>query len=694
MCLRLTIILGIIFAFCAPFDMEFEDVLRDEQTIEEKRNCMSTCTPKCPKRLLEEDLGVSCLSSCVAACFPSDDTEKTNRRFRDSLNGRDEYFCLGGVNPESLSYKEILRLFAKGPCVPVILAHGVLATRLTVNIDCEKFRAEEPKIFERCGWNACEKSFSEFWKRVPKPEYKLWIPEVMSDLSIIGITEKSGLCFASIMKPRFDPKLPVDKMASPREGLTIRVYGFSDRTKFYGDCGNAAMENLLPLPIQTSKTEGFRNLNNALIRAGYIPGLTMQSIPYNFYYSYQFNEFKMAFRYNLARLRLYTGKKVTIVAHSMGNLNTLHNLGLMKTSEKKRLIHNWIAIGPPFMGSAKGQKSLIAGSDEFTTLGGLIGFQFLPFITTVTNQMSMYEICAVNPFKDTPRDDPFLEAIRKRKDYETYFPKIDFKDSGFLWLPPLSETCYDNYITFMRTTCEMKFPDFIEWPIIRIGAESYTIDETHDLFAKHQLSGNTMLFYDRIYNPKLALTYPEVPVILIYTNSIKTPVYYEFADDFDEVVKREQYPQPTRIGNMFGDMTVPAFSAMIPVLRWGYAFDNKKPDDKTNHQPVKLVEFCSTYKRGIPVYDDIDSSKPYEIKRNGYIGLECECSEHRKGDNYAGCEHAGMHTDEYVVDFILSVLDANYIADDKALADIETLNDEDLLYNLKECTSIRSGIFV
>lgn len=689
-----TLSLGLIFAFCASFDMEFEDVLKDEQAIEDKRNCISNCTPKCPKKLLEEDLGVSCLSSCVAACFPVTDTTKSGSRFQNKLKDRPEFYCLGGTNPEGLSQKQILILFANGPCVPVILAHGVLATRLTISIDCEKFRAAEPKIFERCGWNSCDRSGSVFWSKVPKSEYKLWIPDVMSELSIIGLTDKSGICFASLMKPRFDPQKPVDKMATPREGLVIRVYGFSDGTKLYGECGNRAMENLLPLPLQTKKTEGFRKLNNALIRAGYVPGLTMQSIPYNFYYSYQFNEFKMAFRYNLARLRLYTGKKVTIVAHSMGNLNTLHNLGLMKTSEKKRLIHNWIAIGPPFMGSAKGQKSLIAGSDEFTTLGGMIGFQFVPFITTVTNQMSMYEICAVNPFKDTPKDDPFLQAVQKRKDYETYFPKIDFKDSGFLWLPPLSETCYDSYITFMRTSCEMKLPDFSELPIMKIGAENFSIDQTHELFAKHQLSGNSMLFYERIYNPKLALTYPEVPVILIYTNSIKTGVYYEYEGDFDEIVKREQYPKATRVGNMYGDMTVPTYSAVIPVLRWAHAFDNKRPDDKINHQPVKLVEYCSTYKRDIPVYDDIDSNKPYEIKRNGYIGLECECNEHRKGDNYASCEHAATHTDQYVVDFIISVLDANYRADDTSKAEIERLNEDDLEYNLNECTSIRSGIFV
>lgn len=49
-------------------------------------------------------------------------------------------------------------------------------------------------------------------------------------------------------------------------------------------------------------------------------------IPYNFYLSFRKNEFSEKFLSNLKRMKNLTGKKATILAHSMGNLNVLFNL--------------------------------------------------------------------------------------------------------------------------------------------------------------------------------------------------------------------------------------------------------------------------------------------------------------------------------------------------------------------------------
>jgi hypothetical protein len=312
----------------------------------------------------------------------------------------------------------------------------------------------------------------------------------------------------------------------------------------------------------------------------------------------------------------------------------------------------------------------------------------------VTSQMSMYEICAVNPFESLPNDDPFMEALRKRMRYEAYFPNIDYKTSGFPFWPSMEHTCYDSYITFMETRCSMRLPDLTATPIIRIGEESFNINHTPELFAKHQLSVHTETFIRKVYNPALPLTFPEVPSIVIFANSIRTPFYHEFGKDLDELIAKGQFPHAQKIGYVFGDKTVPSYSTLLPSLRWAFYHDNPRKDDTVNHKPVKFVEFCSQHNREVPIYDTRNRSGPFKITKNAYIGLECECNEQRKGDDYGQCEHANIHADEYVIEFLLKVLDANVVASSEAIAEINALNEDDLEADLKECASIRSGIFV
>ena len=98
-----------------------------------------------------------------------------------------DFHCTNGQDPHKLSKVDALRLFAEGPCVPAILVPGVMATKLAIEIDCEIFSKNEPKAFAKCGWNACQANSYEFWKKIPKKEYQLWIPDLTSELSIMSI---------------------------------------------------------------------------------------------------------------------------------------------------------------------------------------------------------------------------------------------------------------------------------------------------------------------------------------------------------------------------------------------------------------------------------------------------------------------------------------------------------------------------
>ena len=67
-------------------------------------------------------------------------------------------------------------------------------------------------------------------------------------------------------------------------------------------------------------------------------------MPYNFYLSYQNNQFRLNFLNVLKWLYSLTGKKVTLVAHSMGNVNVLFNLNLMSKEDKDKYIANWVSL--------------------------------------------------------------------------------------------------------------------------------------------------------------------------------------------------------------------------------------------------------------------------------------------------------------------------------------------------------------
>lgn len=58
--------------------------------------------------------------------------------------------------------KDYLKAFAKGPCSPIIIVPGVMASKLVVEIQCRILQERQPEIFKQCGWNAC--GFSPFGK--------------------------------------------------------------------------------------------------------------------------------------------------------------------------------------------------------------------------------------------------------------------------------------------------------------------------------------------------------------------------------------------------------------------------------------------------------------------------------------------------------------------------------------------------
>lgn len=66
-------------------------------------------------------------------------------------------YCLNNYpGIEKMSTKRKLLEFAKGPCSPLIILPGIMASKLRIEINCRKFKQNFPYTFQKCGWVSCK----------------------------------------------------------------------------------------------------------------------------------------------------------------------------------------------------------------------------------------------------------------------------------------------------------------------------------------------------------------------------------------------------------------------------------------------------------------------------------------------------------------------------------------------------------
>lgn len=662
----------------------------------EALRCYRNCVSKCPKSTINKSLGLNCFNPCIQSCTPTS-SSKFDKHKKENLAAALETlpknYCTNGIDTSKLNSKISLLEFAKGPCSPVILVPGVTASRLTIEIDCEVFRAKENPVFMLCGWTDCTKRTHEIWKSVPDTEYLLWVPTLMSPMSILSFTEKSNMCFAYLVKPHYDLDKSPENMFEPRQGIKIQFYGFTGNTSKDKYCGKSAIKDLLPSSYQTGESEQFNKVIMALERLGYVSGLSFQAIPYNYFLSHRMNEFLLSFRPSVMRLKDLTGKKIVVFSHSMGNLNVLYNLKFFEETEIQELFKNWVAVAPPFFGSPKSQKSLVAGNSDYITLGGYFGFKFEAFKWTVSNQMSIYELASVDPFT-VYKGEAWLEEVKKRMRYEANPSEIPFSESGFSFLPPFQGICHESLKGSLSIRCGFNIYDTSEKDMIQLEDRIYKMSETQKLLEDFKFTYHSPILFKKLYNPRLTRMNPRIPVIIVFTNSIKTENYHRFDDNYTRDIKRGYYPKESETGYTWGDTTVPTWSSLLLGLKWAYEYDHRNDKDGiSDAQPVKFVEFCSigyTYK---PIYNLTPFNKSYRITENAYHGLNCDCNFMDDKKDYQNCDHSKMLGDSNIIRLLFEVVNSNSVSSQDHLQKILEMDPVRIDEDLQKCKHLRGNIF-
>ena len=589
------------------------------------------------------------------------------------------YFCTNGKDPSNLSKKEILIEFSKSPCSPLVVLPGILSTKLSVEIDCNTLKTKNPEVFNACGWNSCKKEFYEFWKFVPNTEYDVWFPDITSPLSILTYSEQKNVCWAMFIKQFLDKSKSIQENPLPYIGYNVKVYGNTPNTKGKFKCGDGAIVDLLNLSFQIAETKTFSNMFLRLKNMGYVAGLTYQSIPYNFTKSYRNNEVKKNFLPVLKSLKKNTGKRVVIVAHSMGNTNVYHNLINIEQKVKDNLIKNWIAICPVFLGSLKVQRNLISGDQELMFFKNIIGLHSKASLIGVNHILGMYDLIAKDPFTLYKNEEWFKETVLKRMKYEN--GEIDFKESGFKFLPKVEDYCGPKQYEF--NDCKMGFYDTNKTYTVKILEEEYKLNETSKLLNDHALTKNMTLFHNMTKDEQfLEGKNPGVPIINIFQRVGKTYKNFHYKSNIENCIKNDEYCTP-EYNYGHGDDTVPTFSSLTFPFKWAYEFEKKKE----NTYPIKFVDFCSRFNEKYNPYDKIQGDKEYEIEKNGFFGINCDCFD---SPDPTACDHGKSIGDSYLIKFVTNSLITNSFSfSNEYIESVTDLDDGYLEEITEDCPQVK-----
>jgi len=153
------------------------------------------------------------------------------------------------------------------------------------------------------------------------------------------------------LKLQFDP---MTGKTSNREGVEVRV-------KMDGKLASVEQINDNP----AARVNYFGKLTEYLIKNyGYRRDENIRGAPYDFRKApYELGEYFDNMEKTLSEMKMQYHRKVTIICHSMGCLNTVYFLGKRSKSWKDEHIQRVISIGAPWGGSAEAVKAMVFGNN-------------------------------------------------------------------------------------------------------------------------------------------------------------------------------------------------------------------------------------------------------------------------------------------------------------------------------------------
>ena len=311
----------------------------------------------------------------------------------------------------------------------------------------------------------------------------------------------------------------------------------------------------------------------------------------------------------------------------------------------------------------------------------ILGLKLKPGLEGTSNTLSSYVCAAKDPFY-LYKDEPWFESVRNRTLYEEN--KLDYKQSGFDFIPPTTESCSPKNYRSFGTNCTLGLYDTTAQPSITILNETYSTWETTRLFAQWNTSVNSAKFNEHTNDLEfLKFKNPGVAVSIFMLRSLPTLKTLVYKANITQYIERNEfyYPEET---NGLGDGSVPTFSQLVPILKWAWEFDQKNVSEA---KPVKIIDFCSEYKQRVTPYDSVDENGVGQITKNEFFGSNCDCMKQISSE---GSAHAEMINDQHYLNMFENVL----ISGESSLTEQHTkfINELEQSYLIKvseECPTVR-----
>ena len=596
---------------------------------------------------------------------------------KEKLLGSADYACTNGKNPAYLTNKEYLAEFARGPCTPLIVLAGVAGTKLQIEINCLTLKANHPDIFRTCLWTTCE-SFSLGTK--PKEEYTIWLPDLISSFSLINPTTAGRTCFSSLFGLYWSDsngKL----ITRVIQGVKISPMGMTPKTSSSSRCGFDSISNLLPVYniLNPAEYKAFEKLRLSLEAKGYKTGLTLQALPYDWRHSIKANQVSAKLEGMLKRIFEITGKKVSIAAHSFGNMNALHVLNKMSQADKDTYVKRFFALAPPFLGSPTAAEMMIGGDDKFYFLG--LGVNFWMIKNSISKFPGFYDLMPRRTwslYQDTFWMKSVMNRIEKEVGLKEIFSIPAEEDIVAQIFPSENSVCYTNDWRSKTDKCVTGMKNMHR--LGSINGEAFTVDNLHEMLGKYSFQPLAPQLLNKaardLYDP---MDNPGVEVVIVFSTLIDTPKEYMWYKDPKPAALREDagFIRADYARFSLGDETVLSASALIPGFKWASEFSKKLPGSK----PVIFAEVCGARNRKSVVFQTANRS----VEKNEYQGMDCKC---KKGTE-AGCGHLSLISDQNTVDYIASSLMDGQVARSPRYFDSKT---EETVNNFVDRCSILNEV--
>ena len=176
--------------------------------------------------------------------------------------------------------------------------------------------------------------------------------------------------------------------------------------------------NFIINSLAKQKANVFGELATSLEDIGYTKGFSLGAIPNDFRKFIPTNTFAYeSLKYQIKKMYSDTGKPVTIIAHSFGNLITLNTLTKDKTLADK--IKKWISLAPPFAGATKAIEYFLHGIKDFNNDFNIFKTEFKLFgqYMMLKSIPTVYELKPFNIFSELFTNSEykdFGDAIKER----------------------------------------------------------------------------------------------------------------------------------------------------------------------------------------------------------------------------------------------------------------------------------------